>query len=273
MPKLYQINILSVVEANSKGVYLDGGDYGSLQLLEAPENLQKGDKINVYLYHSTPQKVVAIPSASQIQVGQCAYLEVVSEGEYGAFLNWGLPKDLLLPFSEQTDSVHVGDSYVVYVYLDRSGRAVATTKLHRHLDENQGNLQVGDTVDLMIAVDSEIGFKAVINNQQLGLIYHDELSVPLTIGAQMKGWVKNIREDGKIDLNINVLDRQMRDQLETHILKHLQQQGGRMELTDKSPPEAINQVFKVSKKNFKSALGSLYKQRLITISPGYVELV
>jgi predicted RNA-binding protein (virulence factor B family) len=162
---------------------------------------------------------------------------------------------------------------VVYVYLDKQGRPVASTKLHKFLDEGQGNLEVGQQVDLLIADKTDLGFKAVINNKHLGLIYHGELSQPLEIGAQMKGWVKKIRDDGKINLNVNALDSETRDELGVEILRRLKEEGGRIELSDKSSPEKIFSVFKVSKKNFKRAIGSLYKQRLIKISPKFIELV
>jgi len=164
-------------------------------------------------------------------------------------------------------------AYVVYAYLDNQQRPVATTMLHHHLNEEAGALKVGDMVELLIAAKSDLGFKAVINNKQLGLIYHDELSQPLSFGTRMKGWIKTIRSDGKIDLSINSLDEKTRDQLEARILKQLREADGRIDISDKSSPEVIFKVFKVSKKNFKRALGSLYKQRLITIEPTYIELV
>jgi predicted RNA-binding protein (virulence factor B family) len=273
MPKIDQTNRLTVTEASEKGVILDGLEYGPLHLRDAPKNITKGDVLNVFVYRDSADRITATSAKPKVVVGECAYLKVVAEGEFGAFLDWGLPKDLLLPFAEQAYPVREGASYVVYAYLDNSGRIVASTFLHHHLEEQQGDLKAGDAVDLLIAAKSELGFKAVINNQYLGLIYHDELSQPLRFGMPIKGWVKEIREDGKIDLSINTLDKKTRDQLETRILRELHQSGGRIEVSDKSSPEIIFSVFKVSKKNFKRALSSLYKQRLITIEPSFIQSV
>jgi predicted RNA-binding protein (virulence factor B family) len=273
MPKLDQTNRLTVKDVSPKGVLLDGLEYGALHLRDAPKNLSKGDVITAFLYRDTSDRVTATAATPKINVGECAYLKVVAEGEFGAFLDWGLPKDLLLPFAEQAYPVREGVEYVVYAYRDNSDRMVATTFLHHHLDEQHGTLKAGDAVDLLIAGKSELGFKAVINNQYLGLIYHDELSQPLRFGLRIKGWVKAIREDGKIDLSINTLDKKSRDQLETRILRELHQSGGRIELSDKSSPEVIFSVFKVSKKNFKRAISRLYKQRLIVIEANYIQSV
>lgn len=274
MTHLYQTNRLAVTEVSSKGVYVDGREYGSIFLKEAPDHLQEGDQVNAFVYQDASDRVVATMAKARVQVGECAYLKVVSLGDNGAFLDWGLPKDLLLPYSEQAYPVREGGSCVVYVYLDENtNRAVATTLLHQHLEEEYTDLQPKQAVDLLIAAKSDLGFKAVINNAYLGLIYHDELSQPLAFGTRIKGWVKAIRDDGKVDLSINTLDQKTRDQLELRILKQLQQAGGRMELSDKSDPELIFKVFKVSKKNFKRALSSLYKQRLIIIKPESIALV
>jgi len=165
-----------------------------------------------------------------------------------------------------------GDFCFVYVYQDNSQRPIATMKIHKYLDKDGEELKINQAVDLMIASESDLGFKAVINNEYLGLIYHQELARPLKIGTKMKGWIKGIREDGKINININKLDDETRDELEEDILAQLKGNGGRLNISDKSPPDLIYQKFNVSKKNFKRALGSLYKKRLITISPNFTEL-
>jgi predicted RNA-binding protein (virulence factor B family) len=273
MPNLYQMNVLTVVETGEGGVFLDGGEYEDLRLQDAGDDIKVGDKVEVFIYRSTLDNVVATLVPAYAKVGECANLEVVADEEHGAFLDWGLPKDLFLPHSEQAYYVDEGNYCVVYVYFDKQGRPVASTKLHKFLDEGQGNLEVGQQVDLLIADKTDLGYKAVLNNKHLGLIYHGELSHPLDLGSEMKGWVKKIREDGKINLNINALDAETRDELGTDILKQLKQEGGRINISDKSSPEEIFNRFKVSKKNFKRAIGSLYKQRLIKISPRFIELV
>lgn len=283
MLTLEKTHRLSILDINAKGAYVDGEKYGPVFLRKAPKTLQIGDRVNAFLYAETESKdnkdansIVAIfigEKEAHAKIGECAYLKVVSVGDHGAFLDWGLPKDLLLPYSEQAFPVKQGDSCVVYITTDDNDRAVATTLLYHYLDEDGSNLRQGDAVDLLIASKSELGFKAVINNKYLGLIFHKELSQPLRFGSRMKGWVKLIREDGKIDLSINTLDKKTRDQLESKILNKLQKEGGRLMLSDKSSPDSIFSAFSVSKKNFKRALGSLYKQRLINIESDHIDLV
>ncbi len=273
MPNLYQMNVLTVIEVGQDGVFLEGEHHGDLHLLDAPKNIDVDDEIEVFIYPDATGTVVATTATAYVKVGECANLEVISVGDNGAFLNWGLPKDLFLPLSEQAYYVDEGDYCVVHVRLDKKGRPVASSLLYHHLSEQAEGLQQGDKVDLLIADENELGFKAVINDTQLGLIYHSELSQPLQLGTRMPGWVKEIRDDGKINLNINALDHDTRDALETRILDQLKQENGTIALSDKSSPEEIFETFQVSKKNFKRAIGSLYKQRLITISPKTIELV
>ncbi len=277
MFKLYQMNSLSIVEVGDEGVYAenisDSEDDAPMPVYQAPDYVEVGDAVDAFLYRDSSGRLVATMQSAYVEVGQCANLEVVSSSQHGVFLNWGMPKDLFLPDSEQAYYVDDGDFCVVYVYMDKEGRPVASSKLYRHLSEKQDDLVIGQAVDLLISDETDLGYKAVINHTQLGLIYHNELSQPLQLGVRMRGWVKEIREDGKINLNINALDSETRDELEQKILFELEQAGGRLDMSDKSAPEEIYRMFKVSKKNFKRALGSLYKQRLITISAEYIERV
>ena len=273
MLKLYQTNQLTITKIAEYSVYAEGHGCSHLSLREAPKDIKVGDSVQAFVYLDASDEVVATMAKSYAQVGECAYLEVVSTGERGTFLNWGLPKDLMLPLSEQSRAVREGDFCFVYVYQDGSERPVASMKLHRHLNEHYGDLELNEAVDLMIAGKSELGFKAVINNKQLGLIHHEELARPLKIGTKMKGWVKKIRDDGKVNININNLDNETRDELEEAVLSRLKENGGRLNLSDKSAPDLIYTNFSVSKKNFKRALGSLYKKRLIKISPEFIELI
>lgn len=273
MIKLYHTNTLTITDITEYSVYADGGAYGDLPLRDVPENLQIDDTIEAFVYVDGEDEVVATMAKAYAGLGDCAYLEVVSNSDRGTYLNWGLPKDLLLPLSEQVGSLREGGFCVVYIYQDARHRPIASMKLHKHLDEDCGDLKVNDEVDLMIAGKSDLGFKAIINNEQLGLLYHEELSQPLKIGARMKGWVSKIRDDGKINVNINRLNTEARDDLEETILAQLQDNGGRLNLSDKSSPDLIYQRFQVSKKNFKRALGALYKKRLIHISPEFIELI
>lgn len=271
MLKFYQKNLLSVSNFSEYGVFVDGGEYGPLPLRDASEHLRIGDEVNAFVYRDVSDQVAATMSEPYAEVGECAYLEVVSINDLGAFLYWGMPKDLLLPYSQQIGKVRKGNFCAVYLFQDQSERPIATMKFHNFLEEGQGDLTPGQQVDLMIIDETDLGFKAAINNKQLGLIYHEELSQPLSIGMKIKGWVKKIRDDGKVNLNINALDNESRDNLEEQILEELRRAGGRLNLSDKSHAEDIYSAFKVSKKNFKRALGSLYKQHLISIAPDYIE--
>ena len=273
MLKLYQTNLLTIIDITEYSVYAEGEDGGSMPLREPPEDLEIGDNVWAFVYPDTGDELVATMAKAYAEVGEYAYLEVISSGDRGTFLDWGLPKDLILPFSEQLGRVREGRFCFVYIYQDEKQRPIATMKIHKHLEEDYCDLEINEAVDLIIASESDLGFTAVINNEQLGLIYHDELSGPLLIGEKMKGWVKNIREDGKIDLNINKLDDKTRDSLEDAIIAQLKENDGRLNISDKSTPDLIYAKFGVSKKNFKRAIGSLYKKQLINIDPEFITLI
>ena len=273
-PSIGKINRLKILEKVADGFLLDGGKYGQL-LLPAQEAAyaQVDEFVEVFLYTDADARVWATTQTPKALVGECAALKVISVGKFGAFLEWGIEKDLLLPHSEQPSRIDVSDRVVVYVAQDsRSGRIYASTRLHKYLEESSGPYKTGDQVELLIAAETDIGFKAVINGAYLGLVFHSDLSQPLRIGERMKGWIKSVRDDGKVDLSINTLDAATRDELEQKILDELGKSGGRLDLSDKSPPEAIFKKFRVSKKNYKRALSGLYKAQLIQIYPEYVEL-
>lgn len=286
-PGLGQINRLQVTDIGTAGLRLDCADlepeglgdrsfdFVVLPTEEKTKDVAVGDSLDVFLYLDSEDELVATLKTPTISVGECAFLKVLSTGKFGAFLDWGLAKDLLLPHSEQAYPVREGGSYVVYAYLnEESGRVVATTLLHHFLEEEANQwIKKGQQVELLIAAKSELGYKAVIDGTHLGLIYHEGLSQPLKFGTKMKGWIQNIRDDGRIDLSINTLDKETRDELSNEILEKLKLAGGRLELSDKSAPEDIFQEFSVSKKNFKRAISGLYKQRLIKIYSSYIELL
>lgn len=286
-PGFGRINKLVVTDINSDGIRLDcsnldekgTGDwsfeYVVLPKQQSLESINPGDEIDVFLYLDSKDELVATTEEPTIQVGECAYLRVLTTGQYGAFVDWGLAKDLLLPHSEQAYPVRPNSSYVVYAYLDEStGRVACSTMLHHFLEEEASSwLKNGQQVNLLIAAKSELGFKAVIDGHSLGLIFHDQLSQPLKFGDRMKGWIKNIREDGLIDLSTNTLDDKTRSALSEQVLRIIKESGGRLEISDRSSPEEVYRTFKVSKKNFKRAISGLYKQRLIRIEPNHIELI
>lgn len=286
-PGLGRINSLKIADIGAAGLRLtcqnlDSDrtasrffDFVVLPREQAPKNAKVGELIDVFLYLDSDDQLVATIHRPTIQVGECASLKVLTTGKFGAFLDWGLSKDLLLPHSEQAYPVRADTSYVVYAKLDEeTGRVVCSTMLHHYLEEQANQwMKKGQSVELLIAAKSELGYKAVIDGTHLGLIYHQELSQPLRFGEKIKGWIKNIREDGLIDLSINTLDKESRDALSNEILERLKTAGGRLELSDKSSPEEIFRQFGVSKKNFKRAIGNLYKQRMIQVEATHIELV
>ena len=269
-------NNLQVVKQVDFGVYLDGDDLDTILLPKryVPNGCEIGDWIDVFLYFDSDDLLIATTEKPKVEVGCCEMLKVVDINHAGAFMDWGLPKDLLVPYNEQQKPMEVGYSYVVYVYYDEaSDRIAASTKLSHHLDEQPVWLKPRQSVNLQIASRTELGYKAIIDDKYLGLLFRADAYRPLKIGERLPGFVKSIRSDGKIDLLISQATLQGDHELSQQIVQYLTDQGGTSTLTDKSDPEEIYRVFKVSKKKYKQALGNLYKSRKITITPGLVQLV
>jgi predicted RNA-binding protein (virulence factor B family) len=202
-----------------------------------------------------------------------AWLKVVSINYIGAFLDWGLPKNLLVPFSEQHHEMEVGKSYLVKLFLDDKGRIAATTKLDEWLEEESVDFKPGQKVSLIIADKTDLGYKAVVNNSHWGLLYKNEVFQPLRKGQKLEGYIKQIRDDKKIDLMLHEPGYGKVESLTDKILSRLKQNDGYLNLSDKSPPEAIYEAFGVSKKVFKQAIGALYKKQLIRIETDGIRLV
>lgn len=276
MVQLGKTNTLHVTRQVEFGYYLDTGDGGDDILIPnryVPQKLFEGDAIEVFVYCDSEDRLIATTETPRVEVGQCASLRVVEHSPFGAFLDWGLSKDLLAPFKEQRVPMQEGKSYVVYVFVDATGRICASSKLDHFLsEENKGAFRMGDTVQLLIASRSDLGYKAVINGTHLGLIHEHDVLQPLQIGSRIEGYVKLIREDGLIDLTVHPKGRDAVDQLSARILAHLAEHGGESTLTDKSPPEAIYETFQASKSHYKKALGKLYKEGKLTLSPTAIRL-
>jgi predicted RNA-binding protein (virulence factor B family) len=218
----------------------------------------------------TPNPRQAKPKAS---LGECALLRAVTVTKTGAFMDCGLERDLLVPISQQLTPMVEGQSYVVYLFLDPNQNVIGTTKLHNFLDERAKNMAPGDQVDLLIVNESELGFKAVINGTHLGLLYKGEVFRPLRPGDKLKGFIKAVRDDRKIDLTLQKHNQAAREELTDRILAFLEANDGTSTLTDYSPPEAIYKQFGVSKGNYKKALGKLYKQRRISVAKDKITLL
>jgi len=240
-----------------------------------PENLAPDATIDVFLYLDSEDRLVATTETPFAQVGEFACLECVGfNPKIGCFLNWGLSKDLLLPLREQEAPVYPGDKVVVYVYVDeRSGRIVASARLRRHLDLIPPNYHNDQEVHLIIAGETPLGYKAIVDHLHWGLLYRAEVSSPLETGQELTGYVRSVRPDGKIDLRLDREGYGRVAPLVDRILEELHANGGRLALNDNSSPEAIRAAFETSKKAFKQALGALYRERKIRMVEGGVELV
>ncbi|HWV16264.1 MAG TPA: S1-like domain-containing RNA-binding protein [Cellvibrio sp.] len=276
MLKIGQINHLKVIKQVDFGIFLDGGNFGNILLPRryVPASAKIGDTLEVFIYLDSDDCIIATTLTPKVMVGQCAHLEVKEVNAVGAFLDWGLPKDLLVPYSEQQKPMEVGRSYVVSVYLDQhTSRITASSRLSRHLEERASGLKLQQEVNLLICGRSELGFKAVINHTHLGLIFRDDAPRTLLYGEQLTGYIKDIRPDRKIGLSLRPAARVVRDELTDIILAHLKENDGVSTLTDKSEPEEIYRQYQVSKGIYKNALSKLYKERKILISKEKISLV
>jgi len=267
---------LEVIKQVDFGHYLDGGPYGEilLPIRETLEQVVPGKDTKVFIYCDSEDRLIATHRHPKAAVDEFAYLRVVAVGEYGAFLDWGLQKDLFVPFREQHERMEEGRSYVVRVILDTAtDRIMASSRLNRFLKNTNESLEENQEVELMIAREMEHAYKVIVNEEYWGVIYYNEIFRPVEIGDKMKGFVKRIREDQLIDIS---LQRQGAVQISSDaalLLDKLKQENGYLPLTDKSPPNEIYDHMKMSKKAFKRAVGSLYKERLINLEAAGIRLV
>ena len=271
-------NSLQIVKHTDFGLYLDGGADGEILLpkryipKDTPSEVE--DWLNVFIYLDSDDKLIATTEKPKVQVGEFASLKVLEINSIGIFLDWGLSKDLLLPYSEEKRSLEAGQYCVVHVYLDKHTRRItATARLDRYLDVRPAAYQVGQAVDLLVAEATDMGFKAIINNQHWGLIHKNEVFKFLRSGMREKGFIKELRADGKISLSLQPVGQEAANSLHEKILQQLQANGGTLAVSDKSPPEVISGLFGVSKGNFKKAIGALYKQGQIVIHADRIEQV
>lgn len=271
-----RINKLRVKTAQAYGIHLDGGEEGDILLLtkDVPEKCNPGDELEVFIYQDREDQLRATTKIPYVTVGQFARLQVVAASPSGAYLDWGLATDLFVPKSEQQDNMKEGRSYVVFVFLSgKNGRIIASSKLDKFFSPQPPNYEEGEEADLLIYDKTTLGFRAVVNSSHDGMIYENEVFQKLLIGRHLKGYIKKIREDGKIDLCLQQPGYQKVDVISQNILNTIKDHGGKIGLTDKSPPEDIYSQFGVSKKTFKKAIGFLYKKRLVTIDNNGVKLV
>jgi uncharacterized protein len=275
MAEIGKINSLRVVKEVDFGLYLDGGEHGEILIPKryVPEGVKPEDTLDVFIYLDSEDRIIATTEKPYIMIGEFAMLRVVSVTKVGAFLDWGLPKDLFVPFREQKMRMEEGKDYIVTVYLDYdTKRLAASAKIEKFLDNTLVDYQTGQEVDLLIAGATDLGYNAIINNKHTGVLYKNEVFQPLRKGDRVKGYIKKIREDEKIDLILQKPGYEKVDDISMRILNVLKEHNGFLSITDKSDPDEIYDLFGVSKKTFKKAIGSLYKLRIISIDDKGIKL-
>ncbi|HBF89478.1 MAG TPA: GntR family transcriptional regulator [Bacteroidales bacterium] len=269
-------NKLRVVKEVDFGIYLDGGSYGEILMPKryVPKDCKPDDEIEVFIYLDSEDRFIATSEKPYGIVGEFALLKVASINRVGAFLNWGLPKDLLVPFKEQKAKMEEDKSYVVYIYVDTvTQRIAASSNLDKFLDNTPPEYEENQEVDLLISNPTEIGYKVIINNLHWGMLYKNEVFQKLRRGQKIKGFIKKVREDEKIDVCLQKPGFEKIDTLTDTILQKLNEYGGFIIVNDKSSSEEIYELFGTSKKTFKKSVGALYKKRLISIEEKGIRLV
>ena len=276
MAEVGKYNKLKVLRKAEQGLYLEGERENDILLPNAyiPENCEIGDEIEVFVYRDSEDRIIATTLKPLAAVGEFAGLKVVASTKVGAFLDWGLAKDLLVPFKEQHERMVTGRTYVVYVLLDeKTDRVIGTTKFNRFLSQERPDLIERQEVNLIINRRTHLGWQAIVNNIYKGVIFENEIFQALQPGEKLKGYVKQIRPDDKIDLILQKPGFANIDPVVQKILDYLKSQGGSMDITDKSPAEMIYAKFGISKRSFKQSVGILYKKRLITIESDKISLI
>ena len=272
---LGKFNTLRVVKEVDFGMYLDGGMEGEILLPKryVPKDCKPGDELRVFIYLDQEERLIATTQTPLAQVGEFACLEVAWVNQYGAFLNWGLMKDLFVPFREQKTRMEVGRKYIVHVHLDEeSYRIAASAKVEHYLSQEKPAYEPGQEVNALIWQKTDLGYKVIIDNRYAGLLYESEIFQQLYMGMKVKAYIKQVREDGKIDLTLQKLGQAKVEDFSSTLLEYIRRNGGCTHLNDKSPADEIYALFGVSKKTFKKAVGDLYKKRLVTLQKDGIRL-
>jgi uncharacterized protein len=275
MVQIGKMNRLSIKGVQAYGMHLDGGASGDI-LLRGTSSLpthQKGETIDVFVYVDREQRLLATTQKPFAMVGEFAALRVVTSEAAGAFLAWGLENDLFVPKSEQQENMRTGKYYVVFIFVnEKTNRITASSKLKKFLNLQPPHYKEGEEVDLLVFAETDLGYSAIVNGCHAGMIYENEVFQKLAIGEKLQGYVKKIRDDHKIDLRLQRTGFQGVDDISRIVLSTLKEHGGMVTITDKSPPEDIYAMFRVSKKVFKKAIGALYKKRLVVIDSDGIKL-
>jgi len=276
MIEIGKINTLSVVRETDNGIYLNGGELGEILMPQkfVTDEVKNTGKVTVFIYNDSEDRLVATTETPLAKVGEFAFLKVVANSKFGSFLDWGLPKDLLVPFREQKAKMVEGNQYLVYIYLDlQTNRIAASAKLDKFLDNTPPEYITGDEVDLLIVDETDLGFKAIVNEEHWGMLYKNQVYQKIFVGQQTKGYVNKVRDDEKIDLLLEKPGYEKVDAIAEKILNELKENRGFVAVSDRSSPQMIEAMFGISKKNFKKAIGGLYKKRLIVFESDGIRLL
>lgn len=269
-------NTLRVMRIVEFGAYLDGDNLGDilLPIKDVPENCKPEDTLDVFIYMDSEDRIIATTQTPKALVGDIAMLKVVATSTVGAFLDWGLLKDLLVPFSEQGKPMEIGRTYLVMVYLDeKTDRIVASAKVDTFLDMTPKQYAEEQEVDLIIGYQTDLGYKVIVEGVHSGMLYANEIYQDIKLGQKTKGYIKKIRSDGKLDILLQKPGFEKVDDFSEKLLKELASADGFIAINDKSHPDEIRNKFAVSKKVFKKAVGALYKQKKITLEDGGIRLI
>ena len=273
--KISQFSLLEVIEITPFGAKVDAGQFGKIFISNKglSQKPKVGDKVSTFVFRDGDGEISASALRPLATVGQFARLTVNEISSVGAFVDWGLPKDLLIPFAEQSTPLKEGQSPLVYVYTNSAdGRVVGSTKVEKFIDKQSSEYKVGERVDLVIWDNTDLGVKAIINHLNLGMLHNQDIHKKLKYGQKLTGYIKHIQDDGKIDLALQKPGIKGRDELADKILTELEKHDGVLAITDKSSPEVIAKIFGVSKKQYKMAIGKLYKEKQITLEEKLIRL-
>jgi len=273
--KIGHYNQLEILELGEHGAYLDGGEEKILMPKKfIPENARPGDTVSVFVYLDQDNRLVATTEQALAEVGQFAYLKVAWVNQYGAFLSWGLTKDLFVPFKEQNKKMEKDRSYLVYIYIDdMTKRIVASAKLDKFVEVSCDKYNTGDSVKVIVWKQTELGYKVIVDNTYAGLLYKNEIFQQLHIGEQLDAVIKSVRPDGRLDVALQRDGKFHVDESSEKILAALRKAGGFLPYGDKTSPEEIYRQFGISKKTFKKSVGALYKKQLLSIEEKGIKLL
>lgn len=271
-----KMNKLRAVRKTDNGIYLDGSELGEIQLPQSTvdREIKTDEEVDVFIYHDHMARLTASLRKPKVTVGQYAYLKTSSVTEIGAFMEWGLQKDLFVPFSEQNIKFEESGSYLIYVYIDKmTGRITGTSKVNKYLKSGSDDYKAGQEVFVLICNQTEIGYNVIIDDRCWGVIHNSDILGDLHTGIKTKGYIARVREDRKLDVSLSRPGYKKVIELTDIIIEKIRENGGSLDITDKSTSEEIYSQFQVSKKTFKKSLGALYKQRIIVIEENCIKLV